>query len=543
VIYRREVREYRPEVDITHPADRAEVFVSQVKLMANVRFVENARDLTLAVNGRSTRDFKFENDRLTANIALQEGYNTIEVRGDNRFGSDEDEVTVIYKRQIREKYPPTVQISEPADRSTVRDAMVKFSAKVTRIERADQLELTMNGNRVHDFKYIAGTVTANLTLGKGSNTIRLKAVNNDGSDEASVLVNYQPLLAKPVVDILDPANESVTDKNSVAVRATVLNVTDSRGITVKVNGAAERFEYYATDKTVRAVVRLKNGVNHIEITAANEAGSAGDAVTVHHKIVKVVAEPQHEVVLVKPTVKITVPANRSVTDKASALLRAEVHHVTGASDITVKVNGTTVKFDYFSKEKVVKAALTLKKGVNQVEVTASTEAGTATDAITVEFKTAIAIKEEKIKEQPKPQPVITLLGVSHPTVDPMNPTDARSTVTAKIEFVKNREDIVVTINGVAFGGFDFDAASGQFLATVPLRNGDNLFVLKVSNESGEAELTKTIPFGDPFSGGDPGGGKGKSPAGASAKQEKVQKPATDAPSGGIKKAKTDNNQG
>src|SRR5690606_17210641 len=155
--------------------------------------------------GRALTYFDFNNGRVTAEVNLTEGYNTIAVEVRNLDGTDRDEVTVIYRKPAPQLHPPTVHITEPNDRLTVKTAVQKLRATITEVRDARDVTLTLNGPDLRNFTVRNGQLDVTLTLVEGNNVVRVGAVNADGRDEDFVNIRFEKAMP-PLVSIIEPGN-------------------------------------------------------------------------------------------------------------------------------------------------------------------------------------------------------------------------------------------------------------------------------------------------------------------------------------------------
>lgn len=492
IIYKRV--QNRPMVDITQPNSRFETAQPTVHVTATVRFIEHVRDLSMTVNGRHFDQFDYQYDRLTANVRLLEGNNTIRVRAINDAGEASDEVVVFYKKSPVERRLPVVDIVTPEDHTTVHGKTIQLIAEIRNVSQSRDITVTLGNRQIQDFSFSQGRMKANLSLIEGDNYIRVKAVNSDGSDEQTVVVRYTAPVSHtpkpPVVSIVEPADRSTVSHAQVKFFGKVTQIDRVDQVELTLNGVAVR-DFSFVHGAVSAQLNLGKGSNHIRLRATNSDGSDEKTIAVNY-------QPKVQ----KPLVEIGQPRNNSTVDMNSVELSATVRHINDSRHITVRVNGVTQAFDFFVKQDLVKGTIQLKKGVNTIEVTAQNEAGAATDKAVVRYELPIVVKDEKTPSDPNPtpappKPVITIEGITQPVIDPMNPLRARSFVTAKIEHVNSRQNIESILNGLKVTDFQFDVNSGAFSVTIFLQSGDNLFVLRATNSAGSAEVTHTISLGTP----------------------------------------------
>ena len=105
--------------------------------------------------------------------------------------------------------------------------------------------------------------------------------------------------------------------------------------------------------------------------------------------------------------------------------------------------------------------------------------------------TTTVLRPDVVQQQP---PVITIESVSEPTINPMNPSQGRSTVIAKIQGIGGAEQITFTVNGQTITDFTFNGKSGMFQSTVNLARGTNTIVIRAENADGAETKTHTMEF-------------------------------------------------
>ncbi len=473
IIY--EPRRFAPTVRILEPADRSEVQVNSATIRAEVRYMELQENIYLYVNGRETRNFDFDAGRetLRATVTLLEGANTIEVRARNRSGEARDEVTVTYRRPVQTQ-PPTVTITVPSSANTTTTAATAVIEATTRfVQRREEISFFVNGARNDNFSFNAsnGRFSATVNLITGNNDIAIRVANVDGSDQAAVSIRRTDqggeLPLPPRVRITSPANQSVSDRNTADVRATVDNVSERNSISLYVNGArSSDFSFNPRNRELSALVSLVEGNNTIRVEATNRDGNAADEVNVRYRRG------------MPPAVTITAPDNNSTTANAAATLRARVQHVADRNQISVTLNGAGVSnFTFNTSNGELSANVTLVEGNNTLRVRAATPDGTDEKSINVTYRKATP-------------PAVTITAPDNNSTT----TNAAATLRARVQHVADRNQVGVTLNGAGVSNFTFNTSNGELSANVTLVEGNNTLRVRAATPDGTDEKSVNVTY-------------------------------------------------
>ena len=428
------------------------------------------------LNGNAVSNFSFNtsNGELSANLSLAEGNNSIRVRANTPGGTDEKTVNVEYRPLV----PPVVTITAPENNSTVNQAALALRARAQHVTERNQLSVMLNGNAVSNFSFNTsnGELSANLSLAEGNNSIRVRANTPGGTDEKTVSVQYRRP-SPPTVTINTPANNAIVETNTVEVRATVTNADGNRSVTFTVNGDSKaQFSLQETDLSA-TVENLREGENTLSISARNNDGVA-------EANVKVIYQPKP--IALKPVVRFIVPSRPGTTARTQqAQVRASVQHISEKDEVQLERNGKLIpEFAYNAKNREVTATIALEPGTNTIRIIATNAVGSDTASTTV-------LNPVVVESTP---PVVTIESVSQPTLNPMNPTQGRSTVVAKIQGIDSASQITFTVNGVRSTDFTYSARSGAFQSTITLVRGTNTVTIRAENKDGADEKTRTVEF-------------------------------------------------
>lgn len=82
--------------------------------------------------------------------------------------------------------------------------------------------------------------------------------------------------------------------------------------------------------------------------------------------------------------------------------------------------------------------------------------------------------------------------ITNPVEDPYYSESINVYITANISHVSQKDNVIFTVNGMAFRAFTFDPGSGNFSASVNVEAGENELVISAFNEAGKDLETQTI---------------------------------------------------
>jgi len=316
-------------------------------------------------------------------------------------------------------------------------------------------------------------VANGVALQQGNNNIQISANNTGGNASDAVGVTYvipQPTVQPPTVNITNPnQNPFNTNQNTATINATITNVTNANQVTFNVNGRnLTNFTLNGTNFTANGI-GLQNGNNTITITATNAGGNASDNATI------IYTAPQP-----LPTVDITSPNNGASFNTNSTSVAATITNVASANNVTFTVNGQPSRNFTLNGTTFVANGVTLQQGNNTIQITATNNAGNASDNVAVTY----------VIPQPTVQP---------PTVNITAPANNSGTatpntnVTATITNITSASQITFTVNGQPVRNFNFGGTS--FTANnVGLQQGTNNIVITATNAGGTASDNVNVEF-------------------------------------------------
>lgn len=465
-VINREVRGSAPLVRINRPTNNSTVPNARVSLEARIQNITSSRDISVSLNGSNISFFDFNNGNLRETLTLREGNNTIIVRAQNRFGSDEDRVNVRYAPQTQNPEPPRVTINTPTNNSTTNQSKANLKAKITNVRNRNDIRVSVNGGAVNNFNFnsLSGQLTAVINLTNGNNTITVRALNDDGNDQESVNIRYNAGSA-PTVTITNPSQNPYTSNQKVmTVKAQVQGVSSKSGIKVWLNGRNVNNFGYANGR-VTAQISLAEGNNNVRIKATNAQGSDEASTNIRFNAPK---NP--------PTVKITSPSSGAKLTNSKVRINATVTNAS-KGQITV-LNGNKPVTNFTLTGSKLTALINVNPGNHTLLIKAQNKDGRAEDKVNYSYTRPISKPTVKITK---------------PAKDNSTVTTARQNLLATVTGVKSKSEIQVSLNGRSLS-FNYDASRKTVGAILNLRSGKNTVVVKVQNKTGSAQATRTINY-------------------------------------------------
>lgn len=432
------------------------VSTATTTISASVTNVTSANQIVVKINGNVVQhNFDVTTGILTISTTLSEGKNTIDVVATNNCGNDAQNLVINYTAPC---VAPVVSIASPMNGQVFTTPSLALSGSVLNIAAQNQLSLKLNGNAVAvTYNSTNKTYSANLTLADGSNSIVVSATNNCGSDSKTITVTYNKPCDKPVVNFSKPINNDVVTNRTISVEAFVQNVSSQSQLIFRLNGISESFVFDANTGKITATLNLQAGENRIFLNASTDCGKDGITIKVNYN------QPCD-----KPDVRISSPADGKVVKNPNIELTGLAYNVTSQSQLVVLLNGVSKNFSFNASSKTYNASLTLKEGVNTIEVKATTECGVSSKVIKVTYEACKA-------------PTVTINSpASNGTV-----TQEQVSYSATVGNVTDRNNITVEFNG-APATFNYDATTGALTGVVNAVDGSNSIVITVTKECGTA---------------------------------------------------------
>ncbi len=456
---------------ISPEAASSEVVNSRIPLIASISSVKSKDRIELLINGTRRSDFNFENGSLNTMLNLREGTNQITIIASNKIGQDNKQITIDY----RVPRPPRIQFVRPfTNRQLVKETPYKMEARIDHINTNDRVKLKLNGVLIESPQLSAnGLLSQELDLIVGINEIVIEAENQDGGDAQSISVSYvRP--KPPIINLLSPQGDIRIESSQLDLQANVLRVEGANNINVLCNGTAQRFTY--SESALRAQVPLVEGNNIIVITANNLDGDIRKEINVEYK------KP------VPPPIIDWYAPRESGTEVRSKLytLRLKVDHVISKNSISLLFNGQSIDFSFDPERNLVNAEVLLLEGINEINIEANNETGSARAKSTINYKKSV--------DPSSRLPRTRIISTGDIEKSAFDSNLGQLAMVAEVANINDKNQILLLVNNQALTNFVFQKDSGRIIATIPLRKGVNNISVKVTNQFGSSSDTRTITF-------------------------------------------------
>ncbi|MGV3610418.1 MAG: Ig-like domain-containing protein [Fluviicola sp.] len=482
IIYNR-IAPKPPIVTITNPGTNPYETSSAVfNLNATVLNVTQKSQVKVTLNGTNLPNFVYNaaSNGVTETLNLIPGANVVTVTGTNADGTDSKQTTIIYKR-VETVQPPVVQFTNPnVDPYTTSAATHNVIASVLHVTNQSGVNVNVNGTNVTNFTFANSNASFPVTLIEGANIITVTGTNTAGTASKTQTIIYRKPVSvqPPIVSYIDPSYNPAASLNpTYLVKARVRFVTAANQIVLKINGQpTTNFTYVASSEIMEFTTGLVNGANAIEITATNAAGSDAETTVINYRA----PNPT-----LPPVVTITFPAaNPQTVNVPNSNVAATVLNVDNQQQIQVSVNGAPFSgFIYSTSTKVLTMNLALIAGANNVTITATNTAGTASDA------TQIIFKRDEIIQPP-------FVSFISPVMPGQTVATAPFVVKAHVTNVTNQSQIVVKADGVIVnpGFWTFNPATLEVTFNHTLNAGNNIFEITGTNAGGSHTASTSIIY-------------------------------------------------
>ncbi len=441
VIYKKEPDPCQAPVIVqTHPLGSAETslsanynvnaFIGHINGAPSIKFRQNGVDKPFTYNDATKR---FE-----APVVLTAGPNSFVLIAANKCEEVQVSFVITYNRPAT---PPVITLISPASSPhSVSSAAFTFTATITHINEAENINFTHVGENQPSFGFDPGTqlFTANVNLKSGENQFEITATNPDGSDSKAAIVIYTPPVKpcdQPTATFIQPSSAPRDRQSeSATLQAQLTGINTPEQLTFRQNGRAVNFNYTASTGSFSAEVRLVNGNNVFELTATNTCGSVTATTTIDYR------KPE------PPLITLTNPATSPQTvAEEGFVFTANVRHVTQPSQLSLRVNGQAVsQFNFDAGTGNFSAQVTLVNGNNSFELSANNTDGSDTKAATVVYtKPAAPCYNPEIRLTEPAQNSVTVEETSFP----IKITLSHITAQQQVKLTHNGEPIDFALSG------------------------------------------------------------------------------------------------
>lgn len=365
---------------------------------------------------------------------------------------------------------PQVRVLRPLQRTeTVQSMSYVYKAEVRFVQSRHDIVMRVNGIETTNFLYNPQTheLESYLYLQPGNNTIEISGRNACGRDTETSTLIYNDCV-DPVVyfqNVCTSTFNAQVDQRSYTVEAQISNATN---IEFSVNGIpVNNFTYNNVTGDFRSNIILNPGQNTIRIVAINGCGTdTGTSVVTYTDC------PD-------PIVNFVNGNSGFVSvSQANFDLNAYIYNVTSQNNIQVRLNGSNRTFNFNASTSLLTSTLVLSPGQNTVQITATTNCGTDTETITIDYTPCVNPEIHMV--QPIGQSTTTTIGTQ--------------VIQASLFNVANINQIQLFVNGNLQPGGIYNPVTHMFEANVALNSGFNMIQITVLNDCGSDTETISVNY-------------------------------------------------
>ena len=439
---------------------------SLIGLNVNSSNISNEDDLSVKLNG-VVIPHTFDAGTGTISIAginLLVGVNSIVITAKTDCGP----TVLVYSITRNECLAPVVSAVLPLTGTSTESTSIVLTANVSNANATDIVVLLNGVSQTFAYNPATDVLSQALPLAIGANTISIEVTTACGTSAKLINITRTIPCEKIVTNLLTPATTAVTvtdDTYSLLLHATGL--TSVEQISATLNGVAVTPSFDAVSGNISLnAMNLIDGENTVVISMTNECSKA----SVSYKITYDGCEP--------PVIIINSIYPGMVVTEGVFYLAVVVTNVSDASDIVLKVNGSSIDFDFNPASHLLTANFPILEGSNLVEVFANgCEAVSASASLTY--------------EKPCESITHTLISPVSTTVTALESTFALSLST---NGVVSAEQIGVKLNGIAIP-FSFNAATKIISVTgISLVDGSNNVIVTLTNECSSDVINYTLVY-------------------------------------------------
>jgi len=433
---------------------------AQYRLDASVTELQNAQNVTIYNNLNQVvpSNYNTLTKKVTADLVLVEGVNTITIKAQNNCGTDTKTFTITYNPCISAK----ITFTNPVQGTTVRNSNFTVNAIITNVTNVAGIKFFENNVQVNGFSFdpISGLFTSNVALAPGLNTFKIEATNLCGTITSSASVSFDNCVS-PTVQLISPSATGTTTNNaSTTIQALLKNILSNQSVNVTQNGIAVTNFTFNNSQLVFPTT-LANGINTFVITANSSCGNASETFTINYQN------------CAAPVVTLNNPTNNSTVNAASLVFKSRIDNIAAKQNVSLKLNGIDItNFTYTTTTKLVQSTLQLQPGMNVISIGAINNCGSDIETIYVNYDNCIAPN--------------VFIANTNTTV-----TNAAFVLNATIQNMVDAQGLSLTQNG---NPVNFNYFNSQLTSALTLVPGNNTFVLTATKSCGTSTKTVVINY-------------------------------------------------
>ena len=470
----------KPTITFTQPATQPTTVEEELfNLAVSLTGVSATNDLTVKLNGNvlTTLSFNVSTQQLTGALKLAQGYNAIEISAKNNCGITNNSSAIQFIPPAQPCLAPILTRLNPVNQVVqIQQDKITINAISENVSSLAALKLFVNGApQSFNYDQASHLLNAEIALVLGINEIRFTAENDCGKSEVVWQIE-KTRCDQPVLNLSTSSGANNTTDNPIFnINGNIQNVEKIQDVTLTHNGLGVNFNFNPVTDQFNSNINLVEGNNVIIINSKNICG-------INQKTYTIVYKPA--VTILPPTVEITNPASTPFqTESPTMTVVATVEHVSESAQITVSVNGATQTFTFNSATRQVQFNQTWVEGANVIIVTATNQAGTATDTKTVIYRKPVVVLP----------PVITF---TNPINNPHIVEQDNYTVTGYITNITAINQVQAVLNNAPLAQFNPTISNGQLNFTIPLTfdntHSEYTVQFTATNQAGSDQASRKI---------------------------------------------------
>jgi len=446
-----------PNINFSNLIKDSSTTVQQSTLSLSA-IVENTQtsNLTLYVNGISRTQFSYNslNSVFQAVIPLQPGKNQIKIAASNPCGQTFASTEVVYDDCIT----PTLSMLSPSTNGTT----VSVASQIVQVTTAgfsgkNEFNVLLNGQRLNNFTWTNGVLTAPITLVNGNNTLTINGTNRCGSESMVITLNYQQCQA-PVITLQNPSNVNITvSKAPYTVKFKTQHQT-AQSLMVN-NLPVKNYTYNATTGMLEYAFNLLPGANIVTLTSTNTCGVDIETVTITYLNCLI------------PSV--TLGSVGGTVSSSAYVFSANTTGISAAQEVKVTQNGVAIPFAFTAG--IVQAISTLNPGANTFVISVTNPCGTQSQTQTVTYNNCL----------------VPSVGLLQPVASGITVNQSAYQLQFTTQNVNNASEITLKLNGITV---PFQWLNNVVNASITLNAGVNSIVISVANACGSDSETLQLTY-------------------------------------------------
>ena len=238
----------------------------------------------------------------------------------------------------------------------------------------------------YNFDVNTGDFVSMLNLKPGTHTYEIVAFNTCGVVTETVTYNFgnTPPCQDPVINWVSPLlrrNKAIVNSPQQLISFNIKEVSLKSQIQIILNGAPRAFSFDPQTGDVNALLNCRAGINDFKIVANNGCNPLTFA-------------GQLEFLQVLNNPEIVVSSHKSgfhETTLNTAKVTGVIRNVSNKNNIYVLLDGNGIPFYFDHVSKKLLVDITLKDGVNELEIQASNSAGSTSNRVEILKKGTIPV--------------------------------------------------------------------------------------------------------------------------------------------------------